>query len=187
MPGRSTASRPNRRIRVNDYQFVAYEAGHKRLQIQLAQPLAPERSIRLAVRAHRTPSSWLAAEDFRPVEFLDVAQASRLVAIAPDASYRLDLVGDDGLDRVDPDSLSPAEAGRLLPRRGGVVFVDNDQADRLTINVTREDPEFAAAVQVDADCGSEHACRNLPSRVHSRIHSRSASYGSTCPRRVPRR
>ena len=60
-----------------DYQFVAYEAGHKRLQIQLAQPLAPERSIRLAIRAHRTPSSWLAAEDFRPVEFLDVAQASR--------------------------------------------------------------------------------------------------------------
>ncbi len=40
---------------VSDYQFVAYEAGHKRLQIQLAQPLTPERSIRLAVRAIGRP------------------------------------------------------------------------------------------------------------------------------------
>ncbi|MHB8952804.1 MAG: hypothetical protein ACYC4U_07465 [Pirellulaceae bacterium] len=136
---------------MNDYQFVAYEADHKRLQIQLAQPLDPDQSIRLAIRAHRTPSSWLAAEDFRPVEFLDVAQASRLVAIAPDANYRLDLVGDDQLDRVDPDGLSPADAGRLRPRQGGVVFVDNDQADRLTINIMREDPEYAAVVHVDVE------------------------------------
>ncbi len=98
---------------LHDYQIVAYEAEHRRLQIQLVHPLAADKSIRLKIRAHRTPNFPLAVEDIRPVEFLDASYASRLVAVAPEANYRLELEGDNQLESV------WIRAGSRRPMRGG--------------------------------------------------------------------
>lgn len=136
---------------VRDYQVVAYEAEYRRLQIQLLEPLTPDRPIRLRIRAHRSPSFPVTAEAIRPVEFLDTSYGSRLVAVTPDADYRLELTGDSRLERVDPAGLTPAAATRIESGAGGVVFVDNDQARPLRLNIAREDPEFAAAVYVDVE------------------------------------
>ncbi len=144
---------------LDDHQFVAYEAGHKRLQIRLAQPLTAAAPLRLSIRAHRTPTLDLRADDFRPVMFRNLAQLTRLVAIAPTPSFHLNLSGDAGVTRQDPDALSSAEADLLQPRSGGIVFFDGQQADFMTVKVTREDPTFTAenhvSVETTADSMTE--------------------------------
>ncbi len=136
---------------VEDYQFVAYEAGSKRLQIHLSQPLTPNRPMRLMIRAHRAPTFVLRADDFRPLRFTNVDSTSHLVAIAPDPSFRLDVSGDSEVEQVDPDGLSPTTANLLHPRSGGLVFQDGQRADTMTVKVTREDPTFTAEIHVLAE------------------------------------
>jgi YD repeat-containing protein len=134
-----------------DHQFVAYQAQQKRLQIRLDSPLTPETPLRLSIRAHRTQTLSLQSHDFRPLRFRNLLDSTRLVAIAPDPSHRLDLSGDAGVVREDPKSLPPQQAELVEPRSGGVVFRDNEQADTVTIKVTREDPAFTAENHVLAE------------------------------------
>lgn len=140
---------------LEDHQYVAYAAKHKRLQIRLAQPLTKDQPVQLTIRAHRTPTLVLSADDFRPLQFDNLTDATELVAIAPDPSFRLNLSGDAGVERLDLGSLAPAQAELLEPRSGGVVFRDNSMADTMTIEVTRQDPTFAAenhvSVEVERD------------------------------------
>ncbi|MCU0958704.1 MAG: hypothetical protein MUF48_01245 [Pirellulaceae bacterium] len=136
---------------VHDYQFVAYEAQFKRLQIQLAQPLQPSRAVRLTIRAHRSPSVFLGPEDLRPVQWLAMTHTTRLVALVPDTNFRLDLSGDAALERLDPTGLAPADARRLQLRAGSLVFDDDERASRVAVTMAREEPEFAASVTVDVD------------------------------------
>ncbi len=140
---------------VEDYQFVAYEAGSKRLQIRLSQPLSPNRPMRLTIRAHRAPTFVLRADDFRPVRLTNVDVGSHLVAIAPDPSFRLDVSGDVEVEQVDPESLSPTVADLLHPRSGGMVFRDGKRADSVTVKVTREDPTFTAEIHVRAEVDAD--------------------------------
>jgi len=136
---------------LHDYQVVAYEPERRRLQIQLVRPLMADRPLRLKIRAHRTPRFPLTAEILRPVEFLDTTYETRLVSVAPEANYRLAFEGDNALECPDPASLAPADAVRVPARPGAVIFVDDEHAQPLRINVTREDPAFAASVYVDAE------------------------------------
>ena len=136
---------------IEGHQFVEYAADHKRLQIRLARPLSPNHRSRLTIRLHRTPDFVLRADDFRPVRFHRAALAAPLVAIAPDPSFRLDVSGDAGIERLDPDGFGPALAGLVRPRSGGLVFRDGPQADSMTIKVTREDPTFASEIHVEAE------------------------------------
>ncbi len=132
-----------------DYQVVAYEAEHRRVQIQLGRPLTAQAPLRLKVRAHRLPTFPLTAQDLRPVEFVGASYARRLVAVAPGANYRLELAGDSGVQREDPGRLAPADAGRVTARAGSLLFEDDDRARALRVDLSREDPQYAAAVYVD--------------------------------------
>ncbi len=142
-----------------DHQFVAYQAKHKRLQIRLAQPLAADSPLRLSIRAHRTPTFDLRADGFRPIEFRNLAKVTRVVAIAPVPGLHLNLGGDAEVSRLDPTALPPSQANLLQPRSGGIVFLDGQQADLMTIKVTREDPTLTAdnhvSVETTADTLTE--------------------------------
>ena len=132
---------------IGDYQVVAYESDHKRVRVQFSRPITATQPLKMSIRTRRTPGERLTAEDFRPVEFLDVVAASRLVAIVPETTYRLELAGDQLLQRLDPDQLPVEAAARLQARRDGVAFVDDGRADDVTITISREAPAFGAAVQ----------------------------------------
>ena len=134
---------------IGDYQIVAYEADHKRLRIQFSRPVTESQSLNMRIRARRSPGERLTAEDFRPVEFVDVSAAARFIAIVPEATYRLELAGDQSLRRLDPDQLPADAAARLQVRRGAVVFVDDYRADDVTITISREAPTFQASIQAD--------------------------------------
>lgn len=134
---------------IGDYQIVAYEADHKRLRVQFSRPVTASQSLKMRIRARRNPGDRLTAEDFRPVELLDVVASTQFVAIVPEATYRLELAGDQSLQRLDPDHLPAEAAARLQTRRGAVVFVDDHHADDVTITISREAPAFQAAIQTD--------------------------------------
>ncbi|MFW6171237.1 MAG: hypothetical protein ACODAD_12160, partial [Planctomycetota bacterium] len=90
---------------LQDHRFVGYEGSHKRLRIRLARPLTADRPIRLTLRAHRTSTLVLGVNEFRPFRFSNLKDVVRLVAIAPDPGFRLDLSGDVGVERLDPEAL----------------------------------------------------------------------------------
>lgn len=137
--------------RVEDYRFVAFDTGHKRLQIRLTRPLTPQRPTRLIVRARRTQAFVLSAEDLRPLRFHNLGNVTSLIAIAPDPSLRLDVAGDVHVERMDADSVPPGQAELVRPRGGGILFRDSHHADTLTVKITREDPTFTVQQHVLAE------------------------------------
>ena len=141
-------SRPANAI---EQQVVSSGPDAARLRIQLSTPVAADQPLRLIVRSRRPLSLALRESDWRPIELHDVTRGARLVAVAPHASYRLDLEGDEELTRWDPDRLAPPDADRIQAPAGSLVFTDDRHADRLAIRLTREDPAFAAAIHVDAE------------------------------------
>lgn len=136
---------------LQDYQFVGYQATHKQLRIRLARPLTAEEPLQLVVRAHRTPAPALRADEFRPLRLPDVEDVTRLVAISPDPGFRLDVSGDAGVTRLDPDRLPPAQTKLLEPRSGGIVFRDDQHADSMIVRVNRDEPTFIAENHVRAE------------------------------------
>lgn len=136
---------------LQDHQFVGYESSHKRLRIRLARPVTADRPVRLTLRAHRTSTLVLGVDEFRPLRFSNLRSVLRLVAIAPDPGFRLNLNGDAGVRRLDPDTLPPTQAELLESRGGAVLFRDDAQADFLTVKVTRNEPTFTAENHVRAE------------------------------------
>ncbi|MBM4091889.1 MAG: hypothetical protein FJ276_21035, partial [Planctomycetes bacterium] len=134
---------------IDDYETVAIDATHKRLRMPLAAALTPERPMHLVLTAHRSPSYTLLATHVRPLRLRNAAESSRLVAVNVDAGYRFNLEGDADLVRLDHANLAAADARRLRPRAGGIVFVDNQRAASLAIHVVREEPAYAATCFAD--------------------------------------
>jgi hypothetical protein len=140
---------------IEHHQFVAFGPDAKRLRIQLSTPVSAEHPLRLIVRARRPLSVAWQGSDWRPIALHDVTCATRLVAVAPHAGYRLDLEGDEQVTRWDLDRLMPPDADRVQAPAGSLVFTDDRNADRLTIRLTREDPAFATAIHVEAEFARE--------------------------------
>ncbi|MFO7906122.1 MAG: hypothetical protein R6U98_25920 [Pirellulaceae bacterium] len=136
---------------LQDHQFVGYEASHKRLRIRLARPLTADHPVRLTIRAHRTSTLVLGVDEFRPFRFSNLKDVTRLVSIAPDPGFRLDLSGDAGVERLDPEALPEPQSELLESRSGAVVFRDDEQADFMTVKVTRDEPTFTAENHIRAE------------------------------------
>ncbi len=139
---------------IEDYRFIGRSSGAKHLQIRLARPLTPERSIRLIIRSHRVSGSLLRADGFRPFQLVGVASASYRVAIVPDRAYRLALSGDADLVQLDPREIGADDARQSQQFSGSLAFIDDARADLLQIKVTRENPAFSALIHVDTEVSS---------------------------------
>ncbi len=139
---------------IDDYQLISHTTETQRLQIRLSSSLSTEKPLRIMVRTHRPPSVELHAEHFRPLQFRGVRRVEQVVAVAPDPSYRLEVTGDAEVTRLSPDDLRRANDDRIQPRAGGMIFVDDDEADSLAITITREDPTFSSRIAIEADGNS---------------------------------
>lgn len=142
---------------LSDWSLVGDDYPHRRLHIELARALTPQRPLRLEVRGRRLQSSLgeaLSADDLRMLVVEGVSVDECLVAVEAGGTFQLDFRGADRLNRLDPRNLRPAQAGRLLDPPTGAVFAVDAAAAALRVTLRESSPRLVAEIEMTAAAGS---------------------------------
>jgi hypothetical protein len=120
--------------------------------IQLAEPITPDRPIKLVVKAHRqTPNPiTLTGIEMRPVQLVGIEQQSSLIAVKAVAPLQIETLRDAAIERVRSQELSKTQRDLLVDHDGGLIYRDGPEADRLRLVLRSEPPRFIANMSVDA-------------------------------------
>lgn len=143
---------------VDDFQVGAIGTpGRQLLRVRLREPLATGRSLRLVVRARRTPpgpNAAIGVDQLRLLKFRDGAGNSpevfQIVAVGNVANSRPRFSGDRTLDWLDPAALSDADQALIETNGGTRVFVADQAADDVEVRFERERPRFQAEIETSA-------------------------------------
>jgi len=160
---------------IDQWTLEKIGGGKQKLVVRLAKALSPARSVRLVVAARRLQSSL--DGDIMPLRFLPPAdggdmEAKHLVAVRAVGPYRLKLVGDEHLRRINPRSLDAAEMQLFTESPRDLLFEGNDDPTALQIELERQEPLYSADVRVEAAVGDQRLaeryvvdCRPQSARV----------------------
>jgi len=122
------------------------------LKVELRHGLTPQRPLKLIVsaRARRSLVDRGSSIDALRLFSLPEAKVSRaLVVLRPTPKFRLQLTGDERLERLDPQGLV-AEDLRLFDQPPtGLVFLDNAQSLALRVSLKPQTPDYTAKVDVE--------------------------------------
>lgn len=124
----------------------------RRIRMQLRQPVSAERQVRILIKAHRTMPAGgkeLTAEDFRVIEFRNVATHRRLVSLRAEAPYHL-MVPGNPQPNVTPSGLTEEDRELLGSLTSPWDYVDDGTNDTFRVSLTQEKPRYTGGISVEA-------------------------------------
>ena len=160
---------------IDQWTLEKTQGGKQKLVVRLAKALSPTQSVRLVIAARRLQSSL--DGDIVPLRFLAPAdcedmEVKHLVAVRAMGSYRLKLVGDEHLRRINPRSLDAAEMKLFTEPPRDLLFEGNDEPTALQIELERQEPLYSGELRVEATVGDQRLaeryvvdCRPQSARV----------------------
>lgn len=126
--------------------------GRPQLKISLTAPLSADKPARLLVRGHRPApgESTFPAHELRMIEVDPARPGKRLIAVRAIEGAEVRWSGADALNRLDTQTLSPAEL-KLFPQPpGGQLFTDDHFFAAATLALARRRPTYNVNIRVDA-------------------------------------
>ncbi len=128
------------------------------LEVRLKRSLNRHRGVRLVIKAHRRligPSATLTRQDLRVVEFRDVEETSRLIAVEPESPYQVALADDWRVNRREPSELPEHLAHLISASAAGIVFEDHAAAVGLRASLVSATPNFSAEIAMDVQARND--------------------------------
>lgn len=128
------------------------------LVIHLSEVLKRERPVQLMVsgRRMRAPlNDTLRVNDLQLLDFRNSTSTKRLTLARAFGPFRLTLLGDENLTRLDPATLSADDKTLLGESRQGLLFAIDNAANELEVSLSPEAARFTAEVQVQATVRDE--------------------------------
>jgi hypothetical protein len=141
---------------IDDWSLEKQEGNRRKLLIQLAKALAPDRPLRLIIAARRPRFSLrqkLALDELVPLRFRGAADSKRLVAVRAAEAYQLEVAGAEQLRQVDVRSLEASELELFAEPPRGLLFEDGPGAADLRVSLGSRKPGYAATIEVEAGVG----------------------------------
>jgi hypothetical protein len=80
------------------------------------------------------------------LKFNDTTAVRRLIQVQALEPFQLQLSGDDDLHRLDPAKLTSADQSLLDAKGSGIVFVDDENAQTLSVALAAKAPQFDAEI-----------------------------------------
>ncbi len=137
---------------VDEWSVVKDKQGDRRLMVQLARSLAPERPIRLSIGARRLGASLgdaMEIDDLCPLRFSTNDPSRRLVGLRTSDAYEVEFLGNPAFPVVSRQSLSPSEV-ELLDADESMALISLDRdAGNLQVRLMPQRPRFTAQVDVE--------------------------------------
>lgn len=129
----------------------------RRIRMQLRQPVSGSQKVRVLIKARcAMPAvrTELTTEDFRIVEFLNIATQRRLVSLRAEAPYHL-MVAGTPQPNLEPSELSPEDRALLGPLTSDWEYIDDGGNDAFRVSLTQEKPRYSGRISVEAMADSE--------------------------------
>lgn len=155
---------------LDDWTVTGGTEQESQLTVRLAQPVTTQQSLQLRVHAHRRAparNERLQPDEYRLADWQQVKRLRRLIAVQTETQQQLALVGDAGLVRLDPKTLTPTEQRLIDAPASRLVFVEASATPAFALALRSESPRFAAETSttfvLGADLLSEsHSIRIVP-------------------------
>jgi len=144
---------------LSSWDFRPKGGGQGKLAVRLAKPVAPARPVRLLVTArhfHSPLGQVFSAKQLTPLGFPGARGGRRLVMVRAADAFQVRVAGDDGLSRIDPQSLTAAERELLAEPPTGLLFEDDATASRLQVSLEPKKPRYWAAIRVEAAASGQN-------------------------------
>ncbi|REJ67365.1 MAG: hypothetical protein DWQ31_11320 [Planctomycetota bacterium] len=140
-----------------EWEIEVGRDGEQQVRIQIPSGISPARPLRLELQGHwaRSPlDQSCMMDDLRMVTFPGTKVRRRLVSIVADEQLELAVEGADELSLREAATLRDREFGDFAAReqplrQGGLVFLDDENAQSLRVKLRGESASFAAENRVD--------------------------------------
>ncbi|HEV3005302.1 MAG TPA: hypothetical protein VGX78_12620, partial [Pirellulales bacterium] len=137
--------------RLRSWSLEAAGPVQRLLSVQLTQPLAPDRPLKLSIGGRLAASARrrFQADDFRMLFFRGAAVEQDLLALSA-AGFRLQRSRADDLERLDPVRMSPSQRRLVTAKGAEAVFDLAAGAGGWSVTLEAQRPRYTVAVRVEA-------------------------------------